>query len=106
MYTITNQDDLCSKNLTFFSCGLMRLPDCGGANQTFATVPFSMPPEDLDKEPETDDTVRNILTLYSTIENLQRTVDKQYQTLRDKDKTLQEKDREIEELRARSGIFK
>jgi flagellar capping protein FliD len=105
----------------------MTLSDCGGANQTFATLPFSMAPEDVDTELETDDTVRDIYTLLSTMHDLQRqlqekeqTVREQYQTLREKDKTLQqkdqklqendqvlrEKDQEIEKLRARYGIFK
>jgi vacuolar-type H+-ATPase subunit I/STV1 len=127
MYTITNQDDLCSKNLTFFSCGLMRLSDCERTNQTFATLPFSMAPEDVDTEIETDDTVRDMYTLLSTVHDLQRqllekdqTVREQYQTLREKDKTLKEqdqklqekdqvlreKDQAIEKLRARHVTFK
>jgi DNA repair ATPase RecN len=85
-----------------------------------------MAPEDVDTELETDDTVRDICTLLSTMHDLPRqlqekeqTVREQYQTLREKNKTLQqkdqklqeneqvlqEKDQEIEKLRARYGIF-
>ncbi len=76
----------------------MRLPDCGGANQTFSTVSFSMAPEDLDTELETDDTVRDILTLHSTIDTLQRELEETRRTVREQNETIQQ-------LLARHGIL-
>jgi hypothetical protein len=142
MYGITKQDDLCSKNLTFFSCGLMTLSDCGGAHQRFATLPFrmapedfdtetetddsvppedfdteietedSVPPEDFDTEIETDDSVRDMSTLWRTMNDLKRQVQEQEQTLRkqtemlrEKDETLQEREQTIQMLLARQGRF-
>ncbi|CAM6068607.1 unnamed protein product [Sphagnum tenellum] len=100
--------------------GIYLISDCGGANQTFATQPFRMAPEDVDKEIETDNAVRDIYTLLSTMHDLQRqvqekeqTVRDQYQTLREKEKALQEKDQKlqekdqvIEKLQATYGTFK
>jgi FtsZ-binding cell division protein ZapB len=63
-----------------------------------------MAPEDVDTELETDDTVRDICTLLSTMHDLPRqlqekeqTVREQYQTLREKNKTLQQKDQKLQE---------
>jgi hypothetical protein len=83
------------------------------ANQTFATLPFSMAPEDVDTELETDDTVRDICTLLSTMHDLPRQVREtkktlrvQTEMLREKDETLREQDQTIQMLLAREGRFK
>jgi hypothetical protein len=97
------------------------------ANQTFATLPFSMAPEDVDTELETDDTVRDICTLLSTMHDLPRqvretkktlrvqtemlrekeqTLQEQTEMLREKDETLREQDQTIQMLLAREGRFK
>ncbi|CAM6008133.1 unnamed protein product [Sphagnum balticum] len=82
----------------------MRVSDCAGLSQTFATLPFSMAPEDVNIEIETDNRVRDMYTLLSTMHDLQRqlqekdqTVHEQCQTLREKDKTLQEEDQKLQE---------
>jgi len=91
----------------------MRLSDCGGANQTFAALPFRMAPEDVDSEIETDDTVRDMSTLLSTVHDLKRRVQEKEQTLREqtemlreKDETLREREQTIQMLLAREGRFK
>ncbi len=91
----------------------MTLSDCGGANQTFATLPFRMPPQDFDTEIETDDSVRDIATLWRTMNDLKRQVQEKEQTLREqtemlrkKDETLREQDQTIQKLLAREGRFK
>ncbi len=113
MHVYHNQpDDLCSKNLAFFSCGLMRGSDCGGPSQTFAKLPFSMAPEDVDTEIETDNTVRDMYTFLNTMHDLKRQLQEKDQTLREqnemltkKDQTVREQNQTIQKLLARQGRF-
>ncbi len=92
----------------------MRLSDRGGANQTFARLPpFRMDPEDVDKEIETDDAVRDMETFLSTMQDLQlqvqekdQTVRNQAEMLREKDELVREQGRTIQMLLAREGRFK
>jgi len=90
----------------------MTLSDCGAANQTFATLPFRMPPEDFDTEIETDDSVRDMSTLLSTMNDLRRQVQVQEQTLREqtemlreRDETLRDREQTIQMFLAREGRF-
>ncbi len=69
----------------------MTLSDCGGANETFATLPFRMPPEDVDIEIETDNTVRDIHTLFRTVHDLERQVQQKEETLREQTEMLRER---------------
>jgi hypothetical protein len=50
----------------------MRLSDLWGPSQTFATLLFSMAPEDVDTKIETDNTVRDTYTVLNTMHDLQR----------------------------------
>ncbi|CAK9269017.1 unnamed protein product [Sphagnum jensenii] len=82
----------------------MQVSYCGGPSRPFATLPFSMAPEDVNTEIKTDNRVRDMYTLLSTMHDLQRqlqekdqTVREQYQMLREKDKTLQEQDQKLQE---------
>jgi hypothetical protein len=91
----------------------MTLSDFGGGNQTFATLPFRMPPEDFDTEIETDNSVRDMSTLWSTMNALKQQVQEKEQTLREqtemlrkKDETLREQDQTIQKFLAREGRFK
>ncbi len=75
--------------------------------------PFSIAPEDVDTEIETDDRVHNIKTLFNTLHDLQRqlqekeqTLHKQTTTLTEIDQTLREQDLTIQKLLARQGRFK
>ncbi len=90
----------------------MRLSDCGGHSQTFTTLPFSMAPEDVDTEIETDNSVRDIYTLFNTVHDLRRQLQEKDQTLHEqnemltkKDRTLQEQNQTIQKLLARQGRF-
>ncbi|CAK9269023.1 unnamed protein product [Sphagnum jensenii] len=92
--------------------GIYLITDCGGANQAVATLPFRMPPEDFDTEIETDDSVRDMSTLWNTMNDLKRQVQEQEQTLREqtemlreKDETLREREQTIQILLAREGRF-
>jgi hypothetical protein len=91
----------------------MQLSDCEGSSQTFAIPRFSVAPEDVDTEIETDDRVHDINTLFNRLHDLERQVQERDQTLREqtemlreKDETLREQDQTIQKLLAREGRFK
>jgi hypothetical protein len=72
-----------------------------------------MDPEDVDKEIETDDAVRDMETFLSTMQDLQlqvqekdQTVRNQAEMLREKDELVREQGRTIQMLLAREGRFK
>jgi CO dehydrogenase/acetyl-CoA synthase beta subunit len=73
--------------------------------------PFSIAPEDVDTEIETDERVHDINTLFNRLRDLQRQVREKDQTLREqtemlkeKDETLREQDQTIQLLLAISNI--
>jgi hypothetical protein len=75
--------------------------------------PFSIAPEDVDTEIETDERVHDINTLFNTLRDLEREIKEKEQTLceqiemlREKDQTLREQDQTIQKLLARQGRFK
>jgi flagellar hook-associated protein FlgK len=75
--------------------------------------PFSIAPEDVDTEIETDDRVHDINTLFSRLPDLQRqlqekdqTLREQMEMLREKDEALRERNQRIEMLLAREERFK
>jgi len=75
--------------------------------------PFSIAPEDVDTEIETDDRVHDINTLFNMLHDLRREVQEKDQTLREqtemrreKDQTLREQEQTIQMLLAREGRFK
>jgi predicted secreted protein len=91
---------------------VLQLADCVGCGQTFSMPPFSIGPEDVDTEIETDDGMHDINTLFNRVHDLQRqlqekdqTMRKQNEMLREKDKALQEQDKRIAMLLARQGRF-
>jgi predicted ribosome quality control (RQC) complex YloA/Tae2 family protein len=98
----------------------MQSSDCAGPSQTFVVPQFSMAPEDVDTEIETDDRVPDIITLFNRLHDLQQQVQEKDQTvheqtemlrekdqtLREKDQTLREQDQTIQKLLARQGRFK
>ncbi len=74
---------------------------------------FSIAPEDVDTEIETDERGHDIDTLFNTLRDLQREVQDKDQTLREqtemlreKDETLREQEQTIQMLLAREGRFK
>ncbi|CAK9218207.1 unnamed protein product [Sphagnum troendelagicum] len=88
----------------------MQLSDCAGSSQTFPMRRFSIAPEDVNTEIETDDRVHDINTLFKRLHDLQRQVQEKDQTLREqtemlteKDETLREEDQTIQMLLAREG---
>jgi len=90
----------------------MQLSDCAGSSQTFSMPPFSIAPEDVDAEIETDERVHDIETLFNTLHDLRQEVDEknqklheQTEMLRKKDQTLQEREQTIQKLLAREGRF-
>ncbi|CAK9269024.1 unnamed protein product [Sphagnum jensenii] len=92
--------------------GIYLISDCAGSSQTLSMPPFSIAPEDVDKEIETDERVHDIETLFNTLRDLRREVDEKNQTLREqtemlmkKDQTLQEREQTIQKLLAREGRF-
>jgi len=89
----------------------MQLSDCEGSSQTFSTPPFSIAPEDVDREIETDDRLHDIGTLFNRLHDLQRqvqekehTLEEQTEVLREKNETLQKQDQTIQMLLARQGF--
>jgi len=89
----------------------MQLSDCGGSSQTFSMPPFSIAPEDVDTEIETDDGVHDIGTLFNRLHDLQRqvqekehTLQEQTEVLREKNETLRKQDQTIQMLLARRGF--
>jgi hypothetical protein len=96
----------------FFLCG-DALSNCEGSSQTFSMPPFSIAPEDVDTEIETDERVHDMNTLLKRLGDLERQVREKDQTLREqtemlreKDETLREQDQTIQLLLAREGRFK
>jgi predicted ribosome quality control (RQC) complex YloA/Tae2 family protein len=92
---------------------VLQSSDCAGPSQTFAMPQFSMAPEDVDTEIETDDRVDDINTLFNRLHDLQQQVQEKDQTvreqtemLREKDQTLREQEQTIQKLLARQGRFK
>jgi len=91
----------------------MQSSDCAGPRQTFSMPQFSMAPEDVDTEIETNDRKHDINTLFDRLYDLQQQVQEKDQTLceqtemlREKDQTLQEQDQTIQKLLAGEGRFK
>ncbi|CAM6068609.1 unnamed protein product [Sphagnum tenellum] len=87
--------------------------DCAGPSQTFAIPRFTMAPEDVDREIETDDRVHNMNTLFNRLDDLQQQVQERDQTvreqtemLRERDETLRGQDQTIQMLLARQERFK
>ncbi|CAM6008136.1 unnamed protein product [Sphagnum balticum] len=70
--------------------------ECGGPSQTFATLPFTMAPEEGDTEIETDNRARDMYTLMTTVNDLQR-------QLKEKERTVQDQNQTIQKLLARQG---
>jgi len=75
--------------------------------------PFSIAPEDVDKEIETDDGLHDIETLFNMLHDLERQVQEKEQTLHEQtamlkkiDQTLRERDLTIQKLLAGEGGFK
>jgi TolA-binding protein len=99
--------------MTYFSCAVMQLSDCVGSSQTFSMPPFSIAPEDVDTEIESDDGVHDIDALFNRLHDLERQVREKEQTvheqtamLMEKAQTLRERDQTIQKLLARQGRFK
>jgi len=91
----------------------MQLSDCEGSSQTFSMPPFSIAPEDVDTEIETDDRAHDISTLFNRLHDLQlqvqekdHTLREQTEMLREKEQTLREQDQRIQMLLARQGRLK
>jgi hypothetical protein len=89
----------------------MQLSDCEGSSQTFSMPPFSIAPEDVDTEIETDYGVHDIGTLFNMLHDLQRqvqekehTLQEQTEVLREKNETLRKQDQTIQMLLARRGF--
>ncbi|CAK9871697.1 unnamed protein product [Sphagnum jensenii] len=72
--------------------GIYLISDCAGPSQTFAMHQFSMAPEDVDTEIETDDRVDDMDTLLDRLHDLQRQVQEKDQTLCEQTEMLREKD--------------
>jgi len=56
-----------------------------------------MAPEDVDREIETDNTVRDMYTLLNTMHDLQRQLQEKNQTLREQNEMLTKKDQTLQE---------
>jgi hypothetical protein len=91
----------------------MQLPDSEGSSQTFSMPPFSIAPEDVDTEIETDARVHDINTLFNRLHDIQlqvqekdQTLREQMEMLREKDEALREQNQRIEMLLAREERFK
>ncbi len=75
----------------------MRESDGQGPSQTFPTLPFSMAPEDVDAEIETDERVHDITRIVNTVHDLQRQVRERDETVREQTQMLRERDETVRE---------
>jgi vacuolar-type H+-ATPase subunit I/STV1 len=78
----------------------MQLPDSEGSSQTFSMPPFSIAPEDVDTEIETDDGVHDINTLFNRLHELQLQLREKEQTLHELQLQLREKEQTLREQTA------